>query len=452
MNITSNLIWLLPELKEEVKFFKNTDGLEIVHRHIQSDEFADEITINGKTYSFAFEHAYSGDIEKKRYLKRYAKLALYRAMSDYLGEKLPWGALTGIRPVKFAYSEGENWRKEMNEVFDVSEQKLDLVARIMKAQSGIYEIKEGNCDLFIGIPFCPSRCLYCSFMSSEIGKSKNTEEYVTALVKEIENAKPFYGNLRSVYIGGGTPISLPISQLKRILEAIGEVKCEFTVEAGRPDCIDGEVLELLKDYNVTRVCVNPQTFNDSTLRIIGRKHTAADIIEKYELVKKYGFDVNMDLIAGLPDESFEDFKYSVDKAVELSPDNITVHTLSLKKGSVLKERVERLPDGEIEKMIDYSAYKLINSGFNPYYMYRQKYMAGNLENTGYAKSGKECIYNIDVMEEIADNLACGANAVSKKLFSGGERIERYGAPKDIPTFVAKIDKIISEKNELFLSK
>ncbi len=452
MSITSNLNWLLPELKEEAKFFKNADDLEIEHIHLDGDGFCDEITIDGKTYSFAFKRPFNGEIEEKRYLKRYAKLALYRAMSDYLGQTLPWGALTGIRPVKFAYTEGENWRSEMHEVFDVSEQKLDLVGRIMQSQRGIYEISENNCDLFIGIPFCPSRCLYCSFISSEIGKSKNVEEYVTALTKEIEAAKPFFRNLRSVYIGGGTPISLPISQLKRIFEAIGEVDCEFTVEAGRPDCIDREVLELLKRYKVTRVCVNPQTFNDKTLEIIGRKHTAADIIEKYKLAKDFGFDVNMDLIAGLPEENFEDFKRSIDIAANLSPENITVHTLSLKKGSVLKEKVERLSDGEIDEMVNYSAYKLINSGFNPYYMYRQKYMAGNLENTGYSKTGKECIYNIDVMEEIADNLACGANAVSKKLFSGGERIERYGAPKDILTYIGKIDTIVEEKNKLFLSK
>ena len=160
----------------------------------------------------------------------------------------------------------------------------------------------------------------------------------------------------------------------------------------------------------------------------------------------------MDLIAGLPEESFDDFKNSINAAIDLSPENLTVHTLSLKAGSKLKEMVDRLPEGQIDKMIDYSYDRLTESGYFPYYMYRQKYMAGNLENTGYTKAGKACVYNVDVMEEIADNLACGANAVSKKLFSGGERIERYGAPKDISTYISKIDKVIEEKNKLFSSK
>lgn len=450
MNIKTDLEWLLPELIEEAKFFTNAEGLEILHRHKKSENFDDEIEINGKIYSYSRPADFADETEKKRYEKRYAKLALYKALSDYLSEKLPWGALTGIRPVKFAYCEGENWRAEMGEVLGVSEKKLDLVSRIINAQRGIYEIKYGNCDLFVGIPFCPSRCLYCSFVSSEIGKAKDVEGYVSALVKEIAAAKPLIKNLRSVYIGGGTPISLPISQLSRVLDAIGEVNCEYTVEAGRPDAISDDALRLFKDYGVTRVCVNPQTFNDETLKIIGRKHTAKDIEEKFESVKKYGFDVNMDLIAGLPGESFEDFKRSVEKAAALSPENLTVHTLSLKKGSILKEKVERLPSGEIEKMIDFSVEKLTESGYEPYYTYRQKYMAGNLENTGYTKAGKACVYNVDVMEETADNLACGANAVSKKLFISENRIERYGAPKDIATYIEKIDRIIDEKNELFL--
>ena len=450
MNISTDLTYLLPEFTEEAKFFTNADGLEIVHRHISDMPFSDEIEINGKRYSYTHSRQCDGDAELKRYIKRYAKLALYEAMSDYLSEKLPWGALTGIRPVKFAYSEGESWRKEMGEVLGVSEKKLDLVGRIIKAQDGIYELNADNCDFFVGIPFCPSRCLYCSFVSSEIGKAKEVDAFTDALVKEIAAAKPLIKRLRSVYIGGGTPVSLPISQLKRIFAAIGKVNAEYTVEAGRPDAITEDALKLFKDYGVTRVCVNPQTFNDETLRLIGRKHTARDIEEKYALVKKYGFDVNMDLIAGLTGESYTDFCRSIEKACPLSPENITVHTLSLKKGSILKEKVERLSAGEIERMIDFSVEKLTENGYEPYYTYRQKYMAGNLENTGWTKKGKACVYNIDVMEEISDNLACGANAVSKKLFSDENRIERYGAPKDIPTYIGKIDKIIDEKNKLFL--
>lgn len=451
MNIRTDAEWLEAEFIEESKFFRISErDIDVTHTaRLENGAFINELTVDGKKYEYSDAHAYSNELERKRYFRRYAKLSLYRALSDYSGEKLEWGALTGIRPVKFAYSEGENWRETMKNEMFVSDNKIEMVARIMEMQKGIYEIKEGNADFFVGIPFCPSRCLYCSFVSNEIGKEKQLDGYVEALCKEIEATKKHVKNLRSVYVGGGTPVSLPLDKLEKILTAIGKPEAEYTVEAGRPDCITEETLKLLKTHGVTRICVNPQTFNDKTLKIIGRKHTAEDIIEKYGLAKKYGFDVNMDLIAGLPDESFEDFKRSIDAAVSLSPDNITVHTLSLKKGSILKEKVDRLPEGEIDKMINYSAYKLINEGYEPYYMYRQKYMAGNLENTGYAKKGKACVYNIDVMEEIADNPACGANAVSKRFFPSEDRITRYGSPKDIATYIAKIDKIISDKEEFF---
>jgi oxygen-independent coproporphyrinogen-3 oxidase len=258
--------------------------------------------------------------------------------------------------------------------------------------------------------------------------------------------------LRSVYIGGGTPVTLRRDLLERVLKAIGYSGVEFTVEAGRPDCITEDSLKLLKDYGVTRICVNPQTFNDKTLALIGRRHTANDVVEKFALAKKYGFDVNMDLIAGLPDETFDDFAYSIDKAISLKPENITVHTLCLKKGADLKNDNERLSGEGVTQMVEYSHKQLHSAEYLPYYLYRQKYMAGNLENTGYALKGKACTYNIDVMEEIADNIACGANAVSKVVFGGENRIERYANPKDVKTYIDKIETIKAEKNKLFAPK
>lgn len=450
MSIKTDQPQFLAELIEESKFFAGADELDIVCKHDERGEnFHDEITIDGKVYYYENSHAFAGEPERKRYAKRFTKLALYLSLSDYLNIDLPWGALTGIRPVKFAYNEDDDWRNVMKNQMRVSDKKLEVVSKIIESQEPFYCVDENATDLFIGIPFCPSRCTYCSFVSNVVSNEKRLTEYVDALCKEIENAKPLVKKLKSVYIGGGTPVSLPIDLLEKILVSVGEVDCEYTVEAGRPDCIDDAVLTLLKKYGVTRICVNPQTFNDKTLELIGRKHTGDDIKVKFTLAKKYGFDVNMDLIAGLPEETFEDFRYSLDTAVSLSPDDVTVHTLSLKKGSKLKESVERLEAGEIEKMIDYAYETLTKNGYDPYYTYRQKYMAGNLENTGYAKKGKVCVYNVDVMEEITDNLACGANAVSKKLFDGGARIERYGAPKDIATYIAKIDTIIDEKNKLF---
>ncbi len=453
MIIKTDFEKLEAELLEESRFFDAPEDLEVVHTHAyENGKFINKITVVGKEYNFENSHPYDGELEFIRYEKRYAKLSLYNALSDYLGVSLPWGALTGIRPVKFAYNEGKEWQKVMRDEMHVSEKKLDIVSRIIDSQKDVYDKTEGNCDLFISVPFCPSRCSYCSFVSNEIGKEKRLEEYVSALCKEIRAALPLIKHLRSVYIGGGTPVSLPLDLLERILQAVGDVNCEYTVEAGRPDCIDDATLTLLKKYGVTRVCVNPQSFSDKTLALIGRKHSAKDVIDKFALAKEYGFIVNTDLIAGLTGETFEDFKHSIDIAVGLSPENITVHTLSLKKGSILKENCGRLNVSDIEKMVDYAAETLISHGYAPYYTYRQKYMAGNLENTGYTKNGFACVYNVDVMEEIADNLACGANGVSKKLFDGGDRIERYGAPKDIKTYIDKIDEIISRKNKLFANE
>lgn len=450
MIIKTDFEKLEAELLEESRFFDAPDDLEVIHTHAyENGKFINKITVGGKEYNFENSHPYDGELEFIRYEKRYAKLSLYNALSDYLGVSLPWGALTGIRPVKFAYNEGDEWQKVMRDEMHVSEKKLGIVSRIIDSQKDVYDKTEGNCDLFISVPFCPSRCSYCSFVSNEIGKEKRLEEYVSALCKEIRAALPLIKHLRSVYIGGGTPVSLPLDLLERILQAVGDVNCEYTVEAGRPDCIDDATLTLLKKYGVTRVCVNPQSFSDKTLALIGRKHSAKDVIDKFALAKEYGFIVNTDLIAGLTGETFEDFKHSIDIAVGLSPENITVHTLSLKKGSILKENCGRLNVSDIEKMVDYAAETLISHGYAPYYTYRQKYMAGNLENTGYTKNGFACVYNVDVMEEIADNLACGANGVSKKLFDGGDSIERYGAPKDIKTYIDKIDEIISRKNKLF---
>ena len=223
---------------------------------------------------------------------------------------------------------------------------------------------------------------------------------------------------------------------------------EYTVEAGRPDRITENNLKLLKKHGVTRICINPQTFSNQTLKRLGRNHTAEELIEKYNMAKD-DFSINMDLIAGLEGETFEDFKASIDKAIELSPDNITVHTLCIKRGSYLAETEKRLGGEIVSKMVDYATERLLANGYSPYYLYRQKYMAGNLENVGYTKPGKACVYNIDVMEEIAQNVSCGANAISKRVFNGGERIERVASPKDIITYLNKTEEIKQKKEKLF---
>lgn len=450
--IKTNLLSMENEFLEEINEFCPQDEAEVSLFFTQNGKiFHYDISVNGKEYVYDYPDESTTDLEHKRYVKRYAKLGLYRSLSDSLKITLEWGALTGIRPVKFAYQYGDGFDKYLKEVMLVSDKKADIVSRIIRAQKPYYTLDEDNCDFFVGIPFCPSRCLYCSFISNEITPKSPVSEYTYALIKEITEAKKLIKNLRSIYIGGGTPVSLPINLLEEILKAVGEntAKAEYTVEAGRPDCITDDVLKLLKDYGVTRICINPQTFNDKTLQLLGRKHTVKDIYDKYEMALKYNFSINMDLIAGLNGENFDDFKRSIDSAVSLDPDNVTVHTLCVKKGSKLKETTDRLDDGEVPQMIDYSSSTLISSGYNPYYLYRQKYMAASLENVGYSKPGKECVYNIDTMEEIAQNIACGANSVSKKIILGENRIERYGAPKDIKTYIEKVERICEEKSQLF---
>ena len=448
--VKTNIERLEGELNEVFNEFFSEDITEInLTFSAENNKFLYTVTCGDKKNDYAYEVAFEGELEYKRLVKRYAKLSLYKFLCNLTGKSLPWGALTGIRPTKLYYSQGDNSEKFLKNEMLVSDKKYSILSSIAAAQKSVYIESDDNVDFFVGIPLCPSRCQYCSFISAEITPKTRVNEYIAALCKEIEASKSLIKNLRSVYIGGGTPVSVGYENLKKVLDAVGKVDCEYTVEAGRADCITQENLALLKEYGVTRICVNPQTFCDQTLELIGRRHNGAQVLEKFALAREFGFDINMDLIAGLPLETFEVFSQSLEKAISLSPENITVHTLCLKKGSKLKELCSRLPEGEVAKMIDYSGERLAEAGYSPYYLYRQKYMAGNLENTGYSLPGKECVYNIDVMEEISQNIACGANAVSKRIFGKEQRIERYGAPKDIPTYIDKIDEIIEKKRKLF---
>ncbi len=454
--LESNLPLIESDLKEIVNLFDGAENINIRHQFKKGEnKFVNTIILDGKVYAFGtFVNNISGEIEEKRLIKRYSKLALYKGLSKHLNKELPWGALTGIRPTKLAYQQLETtgeFEEFFTDTMKVSKEKTSLIKSIIDTQKGIYEKNDLNTDFFAFIPFCPSRCKYCSFISADIkSASKFVDEYVDALVDEINFSKQFVKNLRSIYIGGGTPVALSDSQLEKILIAIDSINTgvEYTVEAGRPDRITETNLKLLKEHGVTRICINPQTFCDDTLKALGRNHTSSQLIEKFNMAKDM-FSINMDLIAGLEGETFEVFKNSIDKAIELSPDNITVHTLCIKKGSYLALDKSRLSSESVSDMVDYAMQSLINNGYNPYYLYRQKYMAGNLENVGYAKSGKACVYNIDIMEEIAQNVACGANAISKRVFNGGERIERCASPKDVITYLKSINEIKEKKKILF---
>lgn len=453
--ITTDCSFMQNDLFEVVNMFPRISE-NIVHSfHSEGDVFYNTFLFCGKEYSFKDEKKYSGEVEYKRFARRFAKIALYGILSDYCGVKLPWGALTGIRPVKLSYGEiarGEDFASSLA-AMGVCKENIALVSSVIQNQRGIYDFAGEKTDLFVSLPFCPTKCEYCSFITAPIEQTKKyVLPYISALEREIAASIPLIrGALRSVYVGGGTPLVLEPDELERVLKALAPVigGCEYTVEAGRPDVFTDEKLKILKDYGVTRICINPQSFIDSTLVKIGRKHTAEDVYKAFEMSDKYSFDVNLDLIAGLADERAEDFAFSIKKAAELKPQNITVHTLCLKKGARLKEETERLDGAEVGKMIALSRKVLSENGYSPYYLYRQKYMAGGFENTGWTLPQKACVYNVDVMEEISNNLAVGSNAVSKRLYPSENRIERYGSPKDLPTYLNKLDEIIKNKKELF---
>lgn len=372
-------------------------------------------------------------------------------------ELKPWGVLTGVRPTKKArkiISEGldpaflfETLTKE----YKIRSDKAKLVVRVLKNQKCI--IRNDNLiNLYINIPVCPSRCNYCSFISSELSCVENILPiYLDCLIKEIRAVKKIISNkpyvVRTIYIGGGTPTVLTPEQLEMLLSELNYPVSEFTVECGRPDTITREKLEVLKKYGVSRISINPQTFSQKTLKTIGRKHTIADILTAYSLALQMGFIVNMDLIAGFENESLRTFKNSIKTILELSPDNITMHTLSIKRGSQIQDKEIENPD--IEKMIDFAYSSLTAENYKPYYLYRQKHQLGGLENIGYCKEGKQCLFNVDSMEETCSIIACGANAISKRVFTIDGKIERTANAKFLQDYIDKIDEEIKNKIILF---
>ena len=456
--LVTNCTFLENELLDAARLFK-TQPRSIVHTfRFEENVFYNDFEVDGEKFSFEDKGQVCDELHYKRLERRFAKLRLYEILSEKYGEKMPWGALTGIRPTKLAYTEREegNDYQALFRKMGVCEDNIRLVEDTINAQKGIYEKKDGNTDLFVSIPFCPTKCAYCSFITAPIDRTRNfIPPYLDALEKEILAAEESVGNLRSVYIGGGTPFALDVPDLERVLKALQPLilRCnknaEYTVEAGRPDVFSEEKLSLLKAYGVTRICINPQTFSNETLVKIGRKHTVEDFYRAYEQSKKYGFAVNIDLIAGLDGETVETFETGVKKAVETGADNITVHCLSLKSGAKLKEEISYIENDSVSTMVACSRKVLKEAGYEPYYMYRQKYQAGNNENVGWTKKGKACVYNVDVMEETADNLAVGANAVSKRVFNEKGLITRFASQKDLKTYIEKVDEIIEKKRKFF---
>ena len=396
--------------------------------------------------------------------KAFAKIGLYEIMSKIFNKDMPYGALTGIRPVKFCY---DLFKKGLNKTsiknfliknYYVSTEKADLIIDIIINQSNL-NLNDKLVDFYINIPFCTSRCNYCSFISMETSKAgKMLDEYVDKLIYEIEETKKMLNKnfyiVKSVYIGGGTPTSLNEKQLERILQSVSFDVKEFTVEAGRPDTITKEKLDVLQKYGVTRISINPQTFNDKVLKTIGRKHTAMDALNAYKLARNYKFDINMDLIMGLSGDTIKSFTDTMETAIYLNPENITVHTLSLKRASSLKETNVNIFKNEtkVSKMSKIATKLLKEAGYKPYYLYRQKNMVAGLENVGYYKDNKICYFNIDSMDELSSIVACGANAISKRIFSLTNRIEREANVKDIKEYITRTDEMLEKKKALFEQK
>lgn len=406
-------------------------------------------------------------LTRKEVKDRFKRL-IYTALSNYSGRKLPWGTLTGIRPTKIPMAmleEGasdEAIKAYMEETYYCSDEKIRLSTEIAKWEMKLLstlDYKDGY-SLYVGIPFCPSTCLYCSFTSYPLGKwEKRVDDYLDALCKELDYIAEELKDkvLNTVYIGGGTPTTLNAEQMDRLLTKIEErfdlthVQ-EFTVEAGRPDSVTREKLEAIKKHKVDRISVNPQTMKDETLKLIGRHHNVQQTIDAYNLAREVGFhNINMDLIIGLPGETKDDVAHTLKELKALAPDSITVHSLAIKRAARLnlfKDTYEEMGLENSAEIMDLTYASCKEQGLLPYYLYRQKNMAGNFENVGYAKADKAGIYNILIMEEKQSIAAAGAGASTKMVYPDG-RIERIENVKDVGQYIERIDEMIQRKKDFW---
>ena len=405
--------------------------------------------------------------ETVRLRRQLLQRSYYLAALPHLDHTPAWGALSGVRPTKLSTKhllEGgtrQSADKLFRDIYFVSPDRrqlaLDCSESTVKAAS---LLTPEDVSLYVGIPFCPTRCSYCSFVSRTIGKQTQLlDPYLEALEKEMALTGKLLANsgktVRTIYIGGGTPTTLSTPQMARLLDAIGASfdlsRClEFTVEGGRPDTLDAEKLQTIARHGADRMSINPQTMIDSVLRACGRPHTAQDVLKAYDEAMSAGFKaVNMDLIAGLPTDSFDGFRRSLDTVAALNPANITVHTLALKKGADLFEKREGLSSAdEVTRMVGYANTALRDQGYKPYYLYRQKYMSGSFENVGWSRDSLDCLYNIYMMEEVHTILSLGGGGMNKVNFPDGS-LQRFHNPKFPEQYIQQIDDVLRQKEELF---
>lgn len=403
--------------------------------------------------------------------KNLIKREIYSKLSEITGQRPAWGILTGVRPVKMTgelvekHGDIAEVEKLLKDFYFLNDEKIQLLINTYKYQQEILgKAHEKSVGVYIGIPFCPTRCLYCSFTSNQKGPDE-IERYLESLLKEIEyagNAMKAQGiYAESIYIGGGTPTTLSAEQLDILITTVKKHfdldKCiEFTVEAGRPDTITAEKLEVISGHGIGRISINPQTMKDETLKLIGRAHTVSDIRKGFEISSSVGnFIINADLIAGLPGETAADFENTLKEVISLNPANITVHTLAVKRASKLIEADENYHYKQakiVEEMLVIARDLLKEEGYKPYYLYRQKHMAGAMENVGYCKGDTPCIYNIRIMEEKQSILALGAGGISKKFYPAENRLERVPNVSNYEIYIERLDEMIERKQKNFFEE
>lgn len=476
--LSAALETIQPELLAMTRLFGLPDAYwdPPIRYGMQAEELPEiyRITFTFENLSAARETAIPSDpdprvqqLHRRRAARRLCKQTLYDLLRKMTGMHPPWGSLTGVRPTHLmleALAEGLSPEAAVERLvrnYDVTLPKAELLAEIAAVQRQLPAPGDAFMDVYIGIPFCTTRCAYCSFSSGEIGDGRLVAPYMEALEREIRACAPLISStgrsLRALYVGGGTPTALPEKKFHHLLSLIRECfpnACETTVEAGRPDTLSREKLRAIREAEISRISINPQTMNDRTLQVIGRAHTAQQVRDAYTLAREESIPhINMDVIAGLPGENEADFDRTLAEAVRLHPESLTVHTLAIKRSSRMSLENAPLPDGGMTaRMVTRGLKTARMLGMVPYYLYRQKYMAGNLENTGYALPGHACLYNVDMMEETSHILALGAGGISKKIFPEEGHIERAPNVANIQEYITRVDEMIHRKKELFFQE
>lgn len=422
------------------------------------------VTVSIGEYEKTLTSRLSDDVENERMMCQ----LLYEILCDFTGITPPWGMITGVRPVKLyrklKETDGEAQAdKYFTDKLFVSKEKLEFAKITEKVEKQILDLSQDKSfSLYIAIPFCPSRCNYCSFVQSSVERSKHLiDPYVDLLCEELKKSAEIANKLglklETAYMGGGTPTTLSAEQLNRVLSTVNSCfdteNCrEFTVEAGRPDTITPDKLNAIKENKVDRISINPQTLNDNVLEIIGRKHNSQQFFDSFEMARKVGFDsINTDLIAGLTGDTYESFVSTLNGICELDPECVTIHTLSMKRSSTLTKEgsiIDTESALQTAKMLDYAKDKLFENDYLPYYLYRQSRMVGNLENTGWSKKGKESLYNVYVMDETHTIIGCGAGAVTKLKTNEHDYLQRIFNFKYPYEYIGRFDEMIERKNEI----